>query len=165
MKWCGNCKAQVYCSRECQKKDWPNHKKECLNVMELKKDDRTSQNNFTLNMMKKLVKRFSFSTVLSIAKYVDGTDRILNITYIGTKVPTIEDLLRDVEKAINDPIRCPSTIMARKFTFEKARQLGLLPFDTDFSTLRRGYPLMLGSWMGEQDVCVHCMLSLDKLKF
>lgn len=27
---CGKCKSAKYCSRECQRKDWPNHKKICL---------------------------------------------------------------------------------------------------------------------------------------
>ena len=28
-KKCGKCKTKLYCSRECQIKDWPDHKKDC----------------------------------------------------------------------------------------------------------------------------------------
>lgn len=37
--WCGQCQAMVYCSRECQVKDWPRHKKEC--VKKTKSDEKT----------------------------------------------------------------------------------------------------------------------------
>ena len=30
---CGNCHAITYCSKECQKEDWPRHKWNCLPVM------------------------------------------------------------------------------------------------------------------------------------
>ncbi|KAK8793428.1 hypothetical protein WA158_004787 [Blastocystis sp. Blastoise] len=29
---CSNCKAVYYCSNECQRKDWPNHQKECIEL-------------------------------------------------------------------------------------------------------------------------------------
>jgi hypothetical protein len=29
LKWCGKCKTTKYCSKECQKKDWPRHKLHC----------------------------------------------------------------------------------------------------------------------------------------
>ena len=28
-KWCAGCKERIYCSRECQKKDWKSHKANC----------------------------------------------------------------------------------------------------------------------------------------
>ena len=30
---CGNCKIECYCSRQCQVKDWPKHRKYCQNLM------------------------------------------------------------------------------------------------------------------------------------
>ena len=31
-KRCANCKSVYYCSRECQKKDWASHKRQCLDL-------------------------------------------------------------------------------------------------------------------------------------
>jgi hypothetical protein len=38
MKLCSRCKVVSYCSRECQMKDWPDHKKHCKVLAELRKD-------------------------------------------------------------------------------------------------------------------------------
>jgi hypothetical protein len=32
MKRCAGCRAVVYCSRECQKEDWPDHKQHCRDL-------------------------------------------------------------------------------------------------------------------------------------
>ncbi|XP_041358662.1 uncharacterized protein LOC121375303 [Gigantopelta aegis] len=32
LKSCAKCSKVFYCSKECQRKDWPSHKKECLNI-------------------------------------------------------------------------------------------------------------------------------------
>ena len=29
MLWCSQCSSTIYCSKECQKEDWPNHKQRC----------------------------------------------------------------------------------------------------------------------------------------
>jgi hypothetical protein len=38
LKLCSRCKIVSYCSRECQLKDWPDHKKHCKVLAELRKD-------------------------------------------------------------------------------------------------------------------------------
>jgi hypothetical protein len=38
LKLCSRCKIVSYCSRECQMKDWPDHKKHCKVLAELRKD-------------------------------------------------------------------------------------------------------------------------------
>jgi hypothetical protein len=38
LKLCSRCKVVSYCSRECQMKDWPDHKKHCKVLAELRKD-------------------------------------------------------------------------------------------------------------------------------
>jgi hypothetical protein len=38
LKLCSRCKIVSYCSRECQVKDWPDHKKNCKVLAELRKD-------------------------------------------------------------------------------------------------------------------------------
>lgn len=38
LKHCSRCRVVVYCSPECQKKDWPNHKKACANLAAFRKD-------------------------------------------------------------------------------------------------------------------------------
>lgn len=41
-KHCGKCKAKWYCSADCQKKNWPEHKKTCkepFHVVEIPPDD------------------------------------------------------------------------------------------------------------------------------
>jgi hypothetical protein len=38
LKLCSRCKIISYCSRECQLKDWPDHKKHCKVLAELRKD-------------------------------------------------------------------------------------------------------------------------------
>jgi hypothetical protein len=35
---CSRCKVVSYCSKECQTRDWPYHKKQCKNLGELRKD-------------------------------------------------------------------------------------------------------------------------------
>jgi hypothetical protein len=41
LKLCSRCKIVSYCSKECQMKDWPNHKKNCKVLAELRKDKAT----------------------------------------------------------------------------------------------------------------------------
>jgi hypothetical protein len=38
LKLCSRCKVVSYCSRECQEKDWPDHKKHCKVLAELRQD-------------------------------------------------------------------------------------------------------------------------------
>jgi hypothetical protein len=38
LKLCSRCKIVSYCPKECQLKDWPNHKKHCKVLAELRKD-------------------------------------------------------------------------------------------------------------------------------
>ena len=36
MKKCSQCRAQRYCSRDCQEKDWPDHRTNCISAIKIK---------------------------------------------------------------------------------------------------------------------------------
>jgi hypothetical protein len=44
---CSQCRVAIYCSNECQKKDWQDHKVECLTAKEYSKENESVRENFS----------------------------------------------------------------------------------------------------------------------
>ena len=55
---CSGCKSAIYCSKECQKQDWPKHKLVCGVIQELEKRQ-TPQEEVTINQLKGTVYELS----------------------------------------------------------------------------------------------------------
>ena len=75
-KCCSSCKSMYYCSKECQKLDWYNHKKECK---EISLTDKPFFKLFT-NKISKL----TFQKMTNIMKYFNGRDPRKYIINFGT---------------------------------------------------------------------------------
>lgn len=180
LKVCGKCGIKVYCSRDCQKIDWKTHKLECGTAFNASKDpskDETTNREIVINMTQQLNK-FSVFTRAMIANQLDFTKKIIHITYHGEHVPTGNELLRDMEKAINyldfetgtefaclgdddGPVELPSlpeTMSIRCISEDQARKEGFMRKHIPML----GYTFALSSWVGKRDFDITRLITLVK---
>lgn len=72
MKWCGKCRSVKYCSQECQKEDWTNHKSICKSF---------TQNKTTVEYVRSFLTQKMHEFLFALAYYnkIDNKETICNL--------------------------------------------------------------------------------------